>query len=170
VLFLAQAILFGGLTWVFGVASGFEKYTPLFALLHTIGGLYFGAGMTIYLRWQRTHSGGITETNPISQAIKTGRLPDDAAPAVWVPLLERRRVTLRRTRTLLPLETALIVALDVYLLVQKLPPLWLWAGSVVLFTAGSVAAFEQARRRIPVIQKLQQQLIQVNTLTLPPAE
>ncbi len=54
------------------------------------------AGAFLAVRWQRRRLGGASRLREFTRALRTGRLPDDADPAVWRELLQRERLAQRR--------------------------------------------------------------------------
>lgn len=63
-----------------------------------LGGL---AGVLVPLWWQRRRAGGWERAAQFAGAVRTGRLPSDADPAVWRPLLERELRARRRALVVL---------------------------------------------------------------------
>ncbi|MGY1750952.1 hypothetical protein [Modestobacter sp. SYSU DS0511] len=61
----------------------------------TVGG---AAGASVVLWWQSRRMGGLDRLGQLQRAAKQGRLPDDADPAVWRPLLTRELRSMRRAR------------------------------------------------------------------------
>ncbi|NEK92932.1 hypothetical protein GCU67_01920, partial [Modestobacter muralis] len=63
---------------------------PLGPLAGTLG------GTTLGLRWQRRRTGGGDRQRQLGAALRSRRLPADADPAVWRPLLAGEQRALRR--------------------------------------------------------------------------
>ena len=57
-------------------------------------GTALGTGLTTW--WQSRRMGGTDRVQQYERALKTKRLPEDADPAVWRPLLARERRLVRR--------------------------------------------------------------------------
>ncbi|MET0764904.1 MAG: hypothetical protein ABWY29_08560 [Blastococcus sp.] len=56
------------------------------------------AGSFLAVRWQRRRMGGAHRVREFTRALRSGRLPGDADPAVWRALLEREQLAQRRVR------------------------------------------------------------------------
>ncbi|MGY1858296.1 hypothetical protein [Modestobacter sp. SYSU DS0290] len=83
----------------------------------TIGG---AAGASAAIWWQSRRMGGLDRLNQLQRAAKQGRLPDDADPAVWRPLLTRELQSMRRAWVwLLAGSAALSSVLLIVLLVDS---------------------------------------------------
>ena len=80
VLYLCAVLVFG---WIDGELSWGKAVGPVAAGL---------TAATISGWWQRRRAGDLVV--PVGTAIRTGTLPDDADPAVWRPVLERRWASL----------------------------------------------------------------------------
>jgi Flp pilus assembly protein TadB len=72
-----------------------------------LGGL---TGSLLVVWWQRRRMGGAERARQFSAAVRTGRLPDDADPAVWHPLLARERGVVHRVRAGVVVLLGLVVA------------------------------------------------------------
>lgn len=106
---------------------------PLPGVLGAFTGSYIG------MRIQRRRLGGGERMRQYGRAVRTGRLPDDADPAVWRPVLERE---LRAQKRAMRVSTGGVVLLSAvaWVLVAVLhdvgPVWWLVAAAVlVLFAA-----------------------------------
>jgi hypothetical protein len=58
---------------------------------HVLAGLAFAAVMTAIAAWRRRRVGGRQREAELAKALRTGRLPNDAAPEVWHPLLAKQK-------------------------------------------------------------------------------
>ncbi|MQA36305.1 hypothetical protein [Modestobacter roseus] len=140
----------------------------VFALVHggpvdwgrPIGGVVGGAvGVWGVLWWQSRRLGGLDGVDQLRQAAKRGRLPDDADPAVWGPLLTRQVRTMRRLRpwALTGLGLLSVVALGLLVVVAAMP--WGWGVLAVLVLGSALGLlWWQSRREERRLRRLLEQL------------
>jgi hypothetical protein len=83
-----------------------------------IGSLLFGGVMVALVAFQRRRSGGASTSADITAAIRSGRAPLSAEPAVWIPALEWRRGQFRRSIWLTPVVFLVFIAMGIALLGQ----------------------------------------------------
>jgi hypothetical protein len=118
-----------------------------------IGSLLFGGVMVALVAFQRRRSGGASTSADITAAIRSGRAPLSAEPAVWIPALEWRRGQFRRSIWLTPVVFPVFIAMGVALLVLDpgSPVGWF---VIVVFIGLGIGVFLQARRTLPRIEAL----------------
>ena len=117
---------------------------PVPAMLASFAGGYVG------MRIQRRRLGGADRLREYDRALRAGRLPDDADPAVWEPLLERE---LRVQQRAMRLSYGVVVLLAaMWVLIAVLydidPAWWLVAAAVLVLFAVFLrwVGHRQARR------------------------
>ena len=85
--------------------------TPLGAMVGPVIGSFLGG--FLMAGWQVRRLGSSERLHQLEGALRTRRLPDDADPAVWGPLLAREQRFLRRAFTVLPVATVVLGAVVV---------------------------------------------------------
>jgi hypothetical protein len=135
---LFMAVLFGGLTLLAGVTVQGERFSLFTVVGHLIGGILFGAVMSVYLLFQRRRSGGTSLMLEVRRSLKTGNLPEGADPETWGPSLERLRRQSRMFRWVGPVEFCIFALLGVYLVVSDNSHTLLWIIYTLLFLAAAV--------------------------------
>lgn len=116
-------------------------------------------GPWFVLRRQRRRMGGYARARAFARAVRRRRLPDDADPAVWGPLLEGERRALRRAQTVdAPVAAAVFAAVAI---VSSVVIGFRW--SVVLAILGAAVALVSVawltgRRNLARIDLLADQL------------
>jgi hypothetical protein len=134
-----------------------ELLEPLQLVIRLLSAAIFGGIMTFVVSRQRRRSGGASTFADISHAIKAGRVPLDADPAVWIPALEWRRGQFRRSLFLTPVFLGVIAVLGVVAFVlDPSSPVGLIAALVLVGLLVGVTI--QARRTLPRIDDLLRQL------------
>jgi hypothetical protein len=124
-----------------------------------IGSVVVGAMLTAITAHQRARSGGTATSAEITAAVRTGRVPLAADPAVWIPAVEWRHHELRRSLWLTPVTFLVFVVLGAGIVTQEPGSVVGWAliaMSVVLATAAVV----QARRMLRRLDHLLAQLLE----------
>ncbi|QIS45278.1 hypothetical protein [Clavibacter capsici] len=113
--------------------------------------------MVAVIAWQRRRSGGASTSADITAAIRTGKAPLAADPAVWIPALEWRRGQFRRSVWLTPLVFLVFIAMGVVLVVLDpgSPVGWL---AIVVLAGLAIGVVLQARRALPRIEALLRQM------------
>lgn len=162
---LVMAILFGGLSLVGNVATGVTRLNWAAVIGAAVGGLIFGALMSLIIRYQRRRNGGVSMARAVTNAIKSGELPADARPSEWGPLLERRRRQVRLYRWVGPVEFGLFALLGVYLLFAEPGGDVIWGVEILIFLGFLIAYPISAHRQLPRIEALEKQLTQRTTTT-----
>lgn len=118
-------------------------------------GTAIGTGLVSW--WQSRRMGGSDRVQQFERAVTSGRLPEDADPAVWRPLLARER---RRVRRLLVGALALTSAV----LVLVLALFWSAEDRAVglavagALLVGTAALWPLSRRQVRRLDRLADQL------------
>jgi uncharacterized membrane protein YfcA len=101
---------------------------PLPGMLAAFTGSYVG------MRVQRRRLGGGERMRQYDRAVRTGRLPDDADPAVWRPLLERELRVQQRAMRVSTGGVVLLCAVAWVLVavLYDVGPVWWLVAAVVL--------------------------------------
>jgi hypothetical protein len=146
--FLYFTVAFGLITWLLDELTG--TTTSLRGRL--IGVLLFGVLMTAFTAWQRRRNGGAEASVDTAQALKYGRLPDDADPQVWRERLDRQERTQRRVRWIAPVEFGAFAALGVWLALSQGAIWWAFAAAFVLMGVGCVVGSSRTLQRIDVLR------------------
>ena len=118
------------------------------------------------MRLQRRRLGGRTRMREHDRALRTGRLPDDADPAVWRPLLEREPCTQQRGTRVTTWGVGLLFAVAWVLVavLHDMGPLW------CLVAAAVIALFAAWLRRLGGRQAARiRRLLDRITTGVPPA-
>jgi hypothetical protein len=156
VMFLLMTALFFVIRTAVDAFSREDLLDPLLTGLRLVSSMLFGVLMVVILGRQRRRSGGASTDADIRQAVKTGRLPADADPAVWVPALEWRRTQLRRSVwSGIALAVFLVLGVVIVLVDPAAPTGWV---VVVVFLVVGAISIVQIRRAIPHVDDLLRQL------------
>ncbi|MDP9430846.1 MAG: hypothetical protein M3Q47_19205 [Actinomycetota bacterium] len=122
-----------------------DWFEPLPGLLGGFGGAYLG------VRLQRRRLGGRERVCVYERALRTGRLPEDTAPALWRPLLERElQVQRKGTRAVVWVVGVLVLCWVLIAVLYDIALVW-WLLAVlglVLFAAFLRWAADRQTRRI----------------------
>jgi hypothetical protein len=122
VLFVVLTGVFFGLQYVLP-GQGHRSVVGLF-----IGSLFYGAVMTLFFSFRiaavRRRMRGAENAGQIRRAIRSGTLPSDADPTIWLPELERTRGQYRRARWSGPVLFGVMIALTIWLAIT-VSPVWL---------------------------------------------
>ena len=150
-IFVINALYFGVAFWLLGLATG--QHYNLVAL--SVGGILFGALMTVLTLRSRRRSGGGELLVAIGAAIRSGELPLIYDRALWLNQLEQRLAALRRALVVNPIWFGLIIVLGVLtaLISPRVDTGLLIISALV--TGLGVAFVVSTRRRIPKILALQ---------------
>jgi hypothetical protein len=152
--FLFQAVLFGGLTYALRRAIEPSRAEPWWVAV--LGGVVFGLFMTWFVSRQRERYGSADQMLTLAQALKKGRLPEDADPGAWRAVLDRQERTMRRLRRWGPVEFAAFAALDITFALTR-TSVWWWVF-LVFFVGMFVLSLVTPRRRLAQIERLRDQL------------
>jgi hypothetical protein len=151
------AIIWIGIRFLFQAFSR-EGIDSTYAVINVAGGLIFAGVMTGIVAVRRRRSGGAGTLYEINRSLKTGQIPEHAEPSIWMPALERRERSLRRTIWLGPLEFGIFALLSLWLLfLGPLPllPLILFAAFIALIIWVSIATRRQNRQ----VERLRSQFV-----------
>ncbi|MDT5014957.1 MAG: hypothetical protein QOD39_1117 [Mycobacterium sp.] len=157
---LVEAILFGGFSLLVNIATGLARLNSAAVIGAAASGLIFGIFMSVFIRFQRSRSGGAVMARSVTNAIKSGKLPETATAEEWGPLLDRRRRQARLYRWVGPVEFGLFALLGVYLLFSDPTRALLWGFEILLFVAAVAAYPIWANRQVSKIDALRNQLSQ----------
>jgi hypothetical protein len=145
VYFVVQAVVFGVLTYVLGQLIGPDHESWIG---HAIGGVLFGALMTLWIARQRRRNGGAQAMVDQALALKKGHLPEGADPQVWSANLDRQERTQRRLRRIVPVEFGAFAAVGVWLALTQGAVWWAFVAFFVLAGVGGVVATTRTLHRI----------------------
>lgn len=137
-------------TYGFALLDHDSRLTLRDALIRLATAAVFGGVMTAVSARQRRRSGGIENITKINRSLKTGIVPEDAEPAIWIPVLQRRLRQNRQARWMNPLVFGLFTLLGVYLLTQEPGQVIPWIITVFFVAAGvlTVVLVPRTIRRI----------------------
>jgi amino acid transporter len=154
--FLTIAVVWIAIRLVFAALNS-NGLTLESVLFEVIGGLVFAGVFTGIIGYRRRRSGGAAAWASLNQGMRSGALPEDADPAVWIPELERRRRAVLRGRVVSPIFFGLFaVAALVFLLVASQT-----VSAVVFFVFFAAVAVGQvwvSRRALRRIDSLKAQI------------
>jgi len=145
------------LTYAIALLDSSARLTLFDALIRLVGASFFGGVMTALVAWQRRRSGGAGTLVQINKAIKTGIVPEDAEPAIWVPALETRRRQNERARWLNPAIFGLFTILGIWLITQEPTDVVLWA-LIAFFIAIAIFSVIQVPKTVKKIDVILAQL------------
>lgn len=153
VLFAFLTVLYFIGTYGFSLLAHDARLTVQDALIRLVSAAVFGGLMTAVSARQRRRSGGAENVTRINRALKTGVVPEDAEPSIWVSTLERRRRQNRQARWLNPLVFGLFTLLGVYLFAQEPgdPVAWIFLALFLAMTIVSVVLVPRTLRRIEAL-------------------
>lgn len=153
VLFVVFTVLYFIGTYGFALLDHDSRLTLREALIRLATAAVFGGVMTAVSARQRRRSGGIENITKIHRSLTTGIVPEDAEPAIWIPVLQRRRRQNRQARWLNPLGFGLFTLLGVYLLTQEPGDPVVWILPAFFLAAGilTVVLVPRTIRRIDAL-------------------
>ncbi|RKR76057.1 hypothetical protein [Frondihabitans australicus] len=110
-------VFFTGVRLILAAADR-DRFTASLVVIEVVGGLIFAGILTALVAWRRRRAGGRSTFADMNQALRTGRLPEDAEPSVWAPELERRRRSVVASRIWGPIFFGIVGVLGVAALVS----------------------------------------------------
>lgn len=117
---------------LFALNSWFSDEPGWTQPLTSMIGPLVGVSLALWLR--RRAMGGFGRVWEFDRAVRRRRLPDDADPAEWGPLLERGRRFQRKAKTFARAVTLLVLIATVLLMA------WVGYGWIVVVVAGLIGA------------------------------
>jgi hypothetical protein len=152
-------VFYGVLTWGLDAIGHPRDATWAHLVLRVLLGSLFGAAMTGVIAFQRRRFGGSALMSATSTAIRTGRLPRDADPDTWTPVIRRRIRVMQRSRWLSPVLMAPVAAFGI--LAWVLAPATVVPAALLIGVALVVVALAEVQiarympRALAVLEELQ---------------
>ncbi len=146
VLFGYFALTWFVLTYAFAVLLGSARVSLTETIGRAVGALVFGGVMTLVAARQRRRSGGVENLVAINAAVRTGTVPEDAEPSIWVPALDERRRQNVRSTWLSPVIFGVFTVLGVVLALSEPQDAVLWGLTAFMAFAAVFCAFAAARQ------------------------
>ncbi|BDZ49591.1 hypothetical protein GCM10025867_18320 [Frondihabitans sucicola] len=140
-------------TYGFALLDGTSKLNLVSALIRVVGAGIFGGIMTALVARQRRRDGGRRTSVQITTALKTGAVPEDAEPSIWLPALEARRKQNERAHWVNPIVFGLFTLLGIWLITQDPTGFIPWIVTA-FFIAVAILSLVQARRAVTKIEAL----------------
>jgi hypothetical protein len=137
-------------TYGIGLLDKSARLDPSDALIRVGGSVLFGGVMTALTAWQRRRNGGLHTLVRMNKAIKSGTVPEDAEPSLWVPALQRRRRQNEQVRWFSPIVFGLFTILGIWLITQEPDNVIAWIITV-LFVAIAIYSVVQSRMMVAKI-------------------